>query len=65
MAVLVAVSCAVAVATIALNFHYFTDTVAGAALAVGVVLAATFPLDGARFRGWLGAVSPSRLKSTR
>jgi len=45
MAGLAGISCAVAVATIALNYHYFTDTIAGAALAMGVVLAATFPLD--------------------
>jgi membrane-associated phospholipid phosphatase len=56
------ISCAVAVATIALNYHYFTDTVAGAALAVGVVLAAALVLDGSRVRRWLGAATPSWLR---
>ena len=59
---LVAISCAVAVATIALNYHYFTDTIAGAALAVGVVLAATFPLDIASVRRGLAAATPAWLK---
>jgi membrane-associated phospholipid phosphatase len=39
------VGCAVAVAMIGLNDHYFTDTVGGAALAIAVVLAASFLLD--------------------
>jgi membrane-associated phospholipid phosphatase len=56
------VSCAVAVATIVLSFHYFTDTIAGAALAVGVALACTLLLDGSAVRRWLGAASPSWLK---
>jgi undecaprenyl-diphosphatase len=62
MACLVAVSCAVAVATVALNYHYFTDTIAGATLAVGVVLAATFPLDIPRVRRQLAAATPGWLK---
>jgi undecaprenyl-diphosphatase len=62
MVVLVAISCAVVVATVALNYHYVTDTIAGAALAVGVVLAATFPLDGAGMRRLLGAATPGWLK---
>jgi membrane-associated phospholipid phosphatase len=62
VAVLVVVSCAVAVATIVLSYHYFTDTIAGAALAVGVVLAATFPLDSSRVRRWLETATPSWLK---
>jgi membrane-associated phospholipid phosphatase len=40
-----AVGCALAVAMIALNYHYFTDTVAGAAVGTGVVLATAFGLD--------------------
>jgi undecaprenyl-diphosphatase len=58
---LVAISCAVAVATVALNYHYFTDTIAGAALAAGVVLAATFPLDVAGVRRKLAAATPGFL----
>ena len=38
-------ACSVAVAMIGLGYHYFTDTVGGAAVGVGVVLATTFPLD--------------------
>ena len=52
---LVAVSGIVAVAVIGLNFHYFTDTIAGAALAVGVALATSFPLDRPGVRRLLGA----------
>jgi membrane-associated phospholipid phosphatase len=62
MVALVAISCAVAVATVALNYHYFTDTIAGAALAAGVVLAATFPLDVTGVRRRLGAATPAWLK---
>jgi membrane-associated phospholipid phosphatase len=37
--------CAVGVAVICLNFHYFTDTIGGAALGVGVVIATALALD--------------------
>jgi len=40
-----AVASAVAAAMIALGFHYFTDAVAGAAVGVGMVLAAALALD--------------------
>jgi membrane-associated phospholipid phosphatase len=36
---------AVAVAMIGLGYHYFTDTIGGAALGIGVVAATTFLLD--------------------
>jgi undecaprenyl-diphosphatase len=62
VAALVIISCAVAVATIGLNYHYATDTIGGAALAVGVVLAATFPLDGSAVRRKLWQATPSWLK---
>ncbi len=52
---LVVVGCAVAVAMTALQFHYFTDTIAGAAWGTCVVLTATFLLDSAGVRRWLGA----------
>lgn len=41
---------AVAVAMIGLHAHYFTDTVGGAALAIGVVLTTTFLVDTERLR---------------
>jgi len=63
--VLVLISCAVGVATIALSFHYFTDIIGGVALAVGVVLAAAFPLDASGFRRWLWQVTPGWLKPHR
>lgn len=58
MAGLVAISCVVAVATIALNYHYFTDTIAGAALGTGVTLATAFPLDRPGVRRQLAAIAP-------
>ncbi len=46
LAVAVALTAAgVAVAVVALDFHYFTDTVAGAAVGTGVVLAIALLLD--------------------
>jgi membrane-associated phospholipid phosphatase len=45
--------CAVAAAVICLDLHYFTDTLGGAALGVGVVIATAFLLDGPRVRGRL------------
>ncbi len=44
------VGSAVAVAMISLHAHYFTDTIGGAALAIGVVLTTTFLLDTVRLR---------------
>ncbi len=57
---LVLVGCIVAVALIAIQFHYFTDTIAGAAVGVGVVLATAFLLDMSWIRRVLGAAWPSR-----
>lgn len=37
--------CAVGVAMIGLGFHYFTDTIGGAAVGIGVVLATAFGID--------------------
>jgi undecaprenyl-diphosphatase len=62
MAILIIISCAVAAATIALNYHYFTDTIGGAALAVGVVLTAAFLLDATGLRRWLTVATPGWLK---
>jgi membrane-associated phospholipid phosphatase len=54
VAVAVVVSCVVGMAMIGLDFHYFTDTVAGAAVGTGVVLGVTFLLDAELIRRWLG-----------
>jgi undecaprenyl-diphosphatase len=51
---LVAVGCIVAVALVGLNYHYFTDTIAGVAWGACVVLTTAFLLDGAGVRRWLG-----------
>jgi membrane-associated phospholipid phosphatase len=56
----VLIGAAVAVSLIGIRFHYFTDTVAGAAVATAVVLACTFLLDTAVVRGRLGRVSVGR-----
>jgi membrane-associated phospholipid phosphatase len=48
-------SAGVAVAMISLQFHYFTDTVGGAAVSIAVVLATTFPLDRPGVLHWLEA----------
>ena len=57
---LVLVGCIVAAALIALQFHYFTDTVAGAGVGIGVVLATAFLLDVPGIRRLLAAVWPGR-----
>jgi len=41
------VACAVAIAVIGLNWHYFTDTLAGAAVGVGTVVGVSLAIDGA------------------
>jgi membrane-associated phospholipid phosphatase len=45
LAIAVLVGCVVAVATAAMNYHHFTDTIGGGALGAAVVLATTFLLD--------------------
>jgi len=57
VAVAVIVSGAVGMAMIGLGFHYFTDTVAGAAVGIGVVLATAVLLDLEVIRRWLGRFS--------
>jgi hypothetical protein len=59
---LILVGCAVAVAMTALQFHYFTDTVAGAAWGACVALTATFLVDSGGVRRRLGA---ARLRRRR
>jgi membrane-associated phospholipid phosphatase len=39
------VACAVAIAVIGLNWHYFTDTLAGAAVGVGMVVGVSLAID--------------------
>lgn len=56
VAVAVLVSCAVGAAMIALDFHYFTDTVAGAAVGTGTAIGVAFLLDLEVCRRWLGRV---------
>ncbi len=55
-AILALVGCLVGAAMISLNYHYFTDTIGGAAFAITVVIAVTFLLDTRVVRRWLGAV---------
>jgi membrane-associated phospholipid phosphatase len=55
--VAVAVSCLVGMAMIGLDFHYFTDTIGGAAVGIGVVLGTAFLLDVEVVRRWLGRLS--------
>jgi hypothetical protein len=39
------IGCAVAVAVIGLNWHYFTDTLAGAAVGVGTIVGVSLAID--------------------
>jgi membrane-associated phospholipid phosphatase len=57
---LVIVGCVVAVALIGLQYHYFTDTVAGAAWGTCVALTATFLFDMPGVRRRLGTTRLSR-----
>ncbi len=57
VAAAVVVSGAVGVAMIGLGYHYFTDTVAGAAVGIGVVLGTALLLDLEAIRHWLGRFS--------
>lgn len=52
-AILFLAGCTVGVAVICLDFHYFTDTIGGAALGVCVVIATAFLLDVPAIRGRL------------
>lgn len=61
-ALLFLAGCAVGVAVICLDFHYFTDTIGGAALGVCVVIATAFALDVPGIRGRL---TTARRMSTR
>jgi membrane-associated phospholipid phosphatase len=51
----VLVGCVVSTAVIALSWHYFTDTIAGAAIGVGSVAVIALLLDLAAPRRWLAA----------
>lgn len=50
----VGVSAAVAVSLIAIQFHYFSDTIGGACVATATVLGITLLLDAPRARAWMG-----------
>jgi membrane-associated phospholipid phosphatase len=56
VAVAVVVSCLVGMAMIGLDFHYFTDAIAGAAVGIGVVLGTAILLDVDVVRRWLGGL---------
>jgi membrane-associated phospholipid phosphatase len=62
MLALILAGCAVAVAMIVLQFHYFTDTIAGAAWGTCVALTATFLVDSGGVRRGLRA---ARLRRRR
>ena len=53
VAAAVVVAAVVGVAMVGQNFHYFTDTVAGAAVGTGVVIGVAFLLDLPAARRWL------------
>jgi membrane-associated phospholipid phosphatase len=55
--VAVVVSCLVGMAMIGLDFHYFTDTIGGAAVGIGAVLGIAFLPDIEVVRRWLGRLS--------
>jgi membrane-associated phospholipid phosphatase len=64
MAGLVIIGCLVAVAVIGLRYHYFTDTIAGAAWGTCVALTATFLVDMPGVRRLLGATRLSRRRDS-
>ena len=61
----VALACTVSTAMIGLGFHYFTDTIAGAAVGVGTVTLTALVLDLPGPRRWLAvADGPLRMLQT-
>lgn len=52
--ILVAIGCVVAVSLIGIRYHYFTDTVGGACVAIGVVLVISLLLDAPSARARMG-----------
>ncbi|HEY1346897.1 MAG TPA: phosphatase PAP2 family protein [Streptosporangiaceae bacterium] len=52
-----ALGCVVAIAVIGLRWHYFTDTVAGAAVGIGTVCGLALVLDLPIVRSWLARAS--------
>jgi len=61
----VAVSVIVAVAVIALEWHYFTDTIGGAAVAIGTVSALAIIIDLLTASRWLGLRLAGLMESGR
>ena len=58
----VLLACVVSTAMIALGFHYFTDTIAGAAVGAGTVVATALVLDLPGPRRWLAVADGWRHK---
>ena len=63
-ALAVALACVVSTAMMALGFHYFTDTIAGAAAGIGTTAATALVLDLPGPRRWLAAAG-ARLRNPR
>lgn len=61
----VALACVASTAMIGLGFHYFTDTIAGAAVGIGTVTATALVLDLPGPRRWLAAVGGRLRKASR
>ncbi len=57
LAVAFVLGCVVAIGVIGLRWHYFTDTVAGAAVGIGTVCGLALVLDLSAVRKWLGMAS--------
>ena len=57
------VGCVVAVALIGLRWHYFSDTVGGAAVAIGTVCALALLLDLSATRRLLARIAPDRARA--
>lgn len=57
------IGCVVAVALIALRWHYFTDTVGGAAVAIGTVCGLALVLDLPGTRRLLARIAPGRSRA--
>jgi membrane-associated phospholipid phosphatase len=60
----IALACDISVLVIGVGVHYFTDTIAGAALGTGMVAATALVLDLPGARRWLAAAN-GRLRNLR
>ena len=57
-------ACAVALAVIGLNFHYFTDTLAGVAVGVGMVVGVSLAIDWAFRQAAAAGLTAAPAKAT-